>query len=118
MIHFIWWKTRELAQQIANEAKILCRFHGLNILTFVGGTNVERYPAQPHCYPFLLLLLYLRLFLPFTLCFYHVTLNHLFFSSDKKAIQRPNVPVDIVVGTPGRLLGLLDEMPFFKSLCW
>lgn len=37
--------------------------------------------------------------------------------SDKKAIVRPGTPPDIIIGTPGRLLGLLDEMPAFRHVC-
>ena len=33
--------TRELTLQIADEAKALCKFHELNVLTLVGGTNVD-----------------------------------------------------------------------------
>lgn len=65
-----------MALQIANEAKILTTYHTkLNVVTFVGGTNIE---------------------------------------SDRKAIERPQFTLDIVVGTPGRLLGLLEDLPKFR----
>lgn len=34
--------TRELAQQIATEAKRVTKFHDLNIVCFVGGTNIKK----------------------------------------------------------------------------
>ena len=62
--------------QIAKEASALTTFHRLQVLTFVGGTSIDR---------------------------------------DRKAIARP-MPADIVIATPGRLLGLLEESPAFQQI--
>lgn len=69
--------TRELALQIADEARSLCTFHGFNVVTLVGGTNAE---------------------------------------SDKRALSKPDF-VDIVVGTPGRVLMHLEETKIFTDMC-
>lgn len=69
--------TRELALQIAEEARSLCTFHGFNVVTLVGGTNA---------------------------------------GSDTRALSKPGF-VDIVVGTPGRVLMHLEETRIFTDMC-
>ncbi|KAJ1405091.1 P-loop containing nucleoside triphosphate hydrolase protein [Ochromonadaceae sp. CCMP2298] len=71
--------TRELAQQIAAEARTLCTHHKIGVLLLVGGTNM---------------------------------------ASDQRALLRTGAGQnDIIVATPGRMLGHLQETAGFADAC-
>ncbi|KAI8329389.1 P-loop containing nucleoside triphosphate hydrolase protein [Chlamydoabsidia padenii] len=69
--------TRELANQIAEEAKKLVKYHhGLGVRCLVGGDSIQR-----------------------------------------QTLQLTEGRCDIVVGTPGRLNGMLSSVPHLKQAC-